>query len=227
MKPLPSIAFPLSGEWYVGADGTEPGHELALDFMRLDQRLKATTRAAWRELLTAVPYADHYGWGQSILSPFNGKVVLALDGVAEQPKSYLMKLWAGIRFGFSPRQRRRLAELEASQSGDIRDLAGNHLVIASKEHPGVFAFLAHARQHSITVKVGDEVQALQPVAQVGDSGQSTAPHLHLHLMSSPNPVARQLIPFRFAAYEALVDGAWRMQRDTLPTRNQRVRSVVA
>lgn len=223
-SPL-SIGFPLAGEWYVGADGSEPGHELALDFMRLDRHLKATTRASWRELLTVVPYAEHHGWGQPILSPFAGEVVTAVDGCPEFPQSDLMKLFSNLRRSLSRQERHRLASLEANQSGDIRAFAGNHLVIASREHPSVFAFIAHARQQSLIVKAGDVVQALQTVAQVGDSGQSMLPHLHFHLMSSPNPLAQQLIPFNFLAYEVNAGSQWLLQRNALPTRQQRIRSV--
>lgn len=220
-----TVGFPLLGEWYVGADGTEPGHELAFDFLRLDGSLKASRRSVWRELVTAVPLEETYGWGQPIVSPFAGKVVTAVDGWPECAQSYLGKLFTNVRAALSPSEKRRFAELEATQSGDIRPLAGNHLVIESAEHPQVFAFLAHAREGSLRVCEGDLVAAGQPVAEVGDSGQSLLPHLHFHLMSSPNPLARQLIPFNFAAYEVEVNGEWAVQHGTKPTRRQRVRSV--
>lgn len=224
-EPL-SVGFPLLGEWYVGADGTEAGHELALDFMRLDKHLKATTRAVWRELLTAVPYEEHHGWGQPILSPFNGRVVTAVDGCPERPQSYLMKLWGLARSSLlSSRERRRLVSQMAGGSGDIREFAGNHLVIESLESPDTYAFLAHARQGSLSVEVGEFVRRWQPVAEVGDSGQSSVPHLHFHLMSCPHPLAQQLIPFTFSVYEANVDGRWLVQKNSLPTRRQRIRSV--
>lgn len=220
-----TVGFPLVGEWYVGADGTEPGHELAFDFMRLDQHLRATSRPILHELFAKVPYEEYLGWGQPITSPFAGRVVTAVDGVAEHPRSYLAKLLGNLRAAFSTAEKRRLAELENSQSGDIRPLAGNHLVIESLEQPNVFAFLAHARLGSLRVGVGDAVAAGQPVAEVGDSGQSLLPHLHFHVMATPNPLDLQLIPFNFAAYEVFREGQWERQCDTKPTRRQRVRSL--
>jgi murein DD-endopeptidase MepM/ murein hydrolase activator NlpD len=221
----PSVGFPLSGEWYVGADGTEAGHELALDLMRLDKQLKATGRPAWQELLTAVPHEEHYGWGQPILSPFKGRIVSAVAGCPEHPKSFLARLTSNLWASVSLQQRRRLKSLVADQVGDIREFSGNHLVIESLEHSNIYAFLAHARHGSLLCKTGDVVHARQPVAEVGDSGQSMVPHLHFHLMSSPNPLAQQLIPFRFSVYEAYVDGTWVLQKNALPKRKQRVRSV--
>jgi hypothetical protein len=44
----------------------------------------------------------------------------------------------------------------------------------------LFAKLAHLRQGSLRVRPGDHVEAGQVVAQVGNSGQSDAPHLHVH-----------------------------------------------
>jgi peptidase M23-like protein len=40
--------------------------------------------------------------------------------------------------------------------------------------------LAHLRCHSVKVSVGDQVRAGQPLAEVGSSGRSAEPHLHLH-----------------------------------------------
>ncbi|MDT9002385.1 M23 family metallopeptidase [Paucibacter sp. APW11] len=226
MHPSLSVGFPLSGEWYVAADGTEAGHELALDFIRLDKHFKATRRSAWRELLTAVPYEQYHGWGQAILSPFDGRVVAAVDGCPEHPQSFLMKLWGLAKASFlSPGQRRRLANLLANGGGDIREFAGNHLIIESVEFAGIYAFLAHARRGSLKVKAGDMVRCMQPIAEVGDSGQSIGPHLHFQLMSSPNPLTQQLVPFSFSVYEAQVDGHWLIQRQALPPRGQRIRSL--
>lgn len=220
-----SIHFPLAGEWYVGADGTEPGHELAFDFMHLDEKLKATTRPAWRELFTAIPYEQYHGWGQTILSPFNGRVVTAVDGCPEHSMSFLMKVFNNLRASLSHKERNRLAQLMENQTGDIREFAGNHLIIESIEHADVYAFLAHARLGSLRVHVGDIVQALQPIAEVGDSGQSSTPHLHFHLMSSANPLAQQLIPFTFLEYEVKMDGNWVSQEKRLPSKQQRIRRV--
>ncbi len=221
----PAIELPLQGEWYVGADGTEPGHELAFDFMRLDRHLKATGRAAWRELITAVPLHEHHGWGQPLLSPFSGRVVAAVDGCPEEARSYLARLVGGAWDAISRRQDKVIADLQASGAGDIRPFAGNHMVIQSLENPDIFAFLAHARRGSVRVVPGDQVEALQPVAEVGDSGQSMVPHLHFHVMASPNPLAMQLLPFVFVAYQCLVGGAWVEQRNTLPKRGQRIRAI--
>lgn len=54
---------------------------------------------------------------------------------------------------------------------------GNHLFIGCRD---VRVVLAHLRNGSVTVAVGDRVEAGEVVGRVGNSGQTTAPHLHIH-----------------------------------------------
>jgi biotin carboxyl carrier protein len=56
--------------------------------------------------------------------------------------------------------------------------AGNVVRIATG---GFVVHLSHLRQGSVKVQVGDEVAAGQPIGQVGNSGHSTEPHLHVHV----------------------------------------------
>lgn len=219
------IEFPLSGEWYVGADGTEANHLLAFDFIRLDHKYKATPRAAWQELFQTIPLAEHYGWGQAILSPFSGKIVTAVNDCAEFEQSYLLALISAFRSSRSCKEQEQIQQLKSGLHGDIRRFAGNYLVIESTETPGLFAFIAHARHGSVQVKAGDHVMALQQIAQVGQSGQSMVPHLHFHLMTDPNPLAEQLIPFKFKHYEAQMAGQWLRQQNAAPSRKQRIRGI--
>ncbi|GGY13723.1 M23 family metallopeptidase [Paludibacterium paludis] len=225
MKEDVIVEFPLSGEWFVGADGTEKGHELAFDFVRVDARLRATRTTALRELLTTVPLTDYYGWGQPIHAPFDGHVITAIDGCPEVSRSVASILFDSLVSLFSSGQEALIARMKADGDGDIRCFAGNHLVIESSLRPGVFAFIAHARSGSLTVARGETVSAGQPVAEVGNSGLSTMPHLHFHVMSDPSPLTDRVIPFRFARYEALIDGQWQLREASLPTRRQRIRRV--
>lgn len=222
MKPL-TVELPLAGEWFIGADGREPGHELALDFMRLDDRLKASTYPAWRELLTAVPLEAHHGWGQPLLSPFRGCVVTAVDGCEEIARSYLGTVAARLRSALSRRERAELAALQAAGDGDVSRFAGNHVVIESAEHPGVYAFLAHARRGSVRVRPGEAVDAGDTVAQLGHSGESMLPHLHFHLMDGPSPLRARPLPFTFRCYELRTRAGWVRQRNSLPLRRQTIR----
>ena len=62
---------------------------------------------------------------------------------------------------------------------DEDQLLGNHLVIDIGQER--FVLLAHLKQDSVLVAVGDEVSAGQPIARCGNSGNTTEPHLHLQV----------------------------------------------
>jgi hypothetical protein len=48
-----------------------------------------------------------------------------------------------------------------------------------------FVVMAHLKQHSVRVQVGERVRRGQPLAQVGNSGESDEPHLHMHVQNRP------------------------------------------
>jgi len=49
----------------------------------------------------------------------------------------------------------------------------------------VAVLLAHFRQGSVRVAAGDMVQAGDRLGAAGNSGQSTEPHLHIHVQHIP------------------------------------------
>lgn len=64
---------------------------------------------------------------------------------------------------------------------------------------GHFAVLAHLRQGTLRVGVGERVRKGDPLALVGNSGNSTMPHLHLQVQTHPglrDPDNRS-VPFGF------------------------------
>lgn len=60
---------------------------------------------------------------------------------------------------------------------DPSQLAGNFAAIYCQ---GATVLLAHFRQGSLAVNVGDTVAEGQLIGRVGNSGNSTEPHLHIH-----------------------------------------------
>lgn len=60
---------------------------------------------------------------------------------------------------------------------DRNNPAGNHLVIACQD---VNVLLAHLHAGSIVVRSGDRVTRGQPLGRVGNSGNTSEPHLHIH-----------------------------------------------
>jgi Peptidase family M23 len=77
----------------------------------------------------------------------------------------------------------------------IATLAGNHVI--TRVAPGVFVMFAHLKRGSVRVRRGQTVHPGEIVGNLGNSGQSTAPHLHFQVMDASSPLAAEGIPFVF------------------------------
>lgn len=81
----------------------------------------------------------------------------------------------------------------------LETVAGNHVVVDLGG--GAFAFWAHFQPGSLKVKVGDRVKRGQVLGRVGNSGNSTEPHLHFHVSNGPRPLGSEGIAYTFAAFD--------------------------
>ncbi len=98
---------------------------------------------------------------------------------------------------------------------------GNHVVI---EHGhGEYSVLAHLRQGSVRVRPGDRVKSGQTVGTCGNSGNSSAPHLHYHLQTRAQPGSGAGLPAQFRTYQADGHGVSLGE----PLRGQRVQATPA
>ena len=68
----------------------------------------------------------------------------------------------------------------------LEEYGGNHIV--QDIGNGNYAFYAHLKTGSVKVKVGDQLSTGQVIAALGNTGNSDAPHLHFHVMSTPDPL---------------------------------------
>jgi Peptidase family M23 len=81
----------------------------------------------------------------------------------------------------------------------LETVGGNHVIIDIGG--GRYAFYAHLQPGSLRVKVGDRVRRGQVVGLVGNSGNSTEPHLHFHLSDGVSPLGAEGIPYGVDAFE--------------------------
>jgi hypothetical protein len=113
-------------------------------------------------------------FGADIHAVADGPVVAVVDGLPEQVA------------GKSP------TGLPLDQYG------GNHVVQDIGD--GNYAFYAHLKTGSVKVKVGDRLTSGQVIANLGNSGNTDAPHLHFHVMSTPDPLLSNGLPFVFKSF---------------------------
>ncbi len=80
---------------------------------------------------------------------------------------------------------------------------GNYLTLQIA--PNRFVFYEHLRPGSIQVRVGQRVKKGDVIARVGFTGQSTGPHLHLHVANANTPLEADGLPFVFEQFTVLGD----------------------
>ena len=95
---------------------------------------------------------------------------------------------------------------------------GNHVILDHGN--GEYSFLAHFKNGSLAVSVGDEVAAGDILGLCGNSGNSSEPHLHYHLQTTPTFGAGDGLPAQFLNY--LADG--KSVANGEPTRGQHIKN---
>lgn len=80
----------------------------------------------------------------------------------------------------------------------VDELGGNYLVLALEG--GRYAFYAHCVPNSFLVKEGDVVTEGQPLALLGNSGNSDIPHLHFEITDGPDILFSHGVPFVLKRY---------------------------
>lgn len=71
-------------------------------------------------------------------------------------------------------------------------LAGNHVMFQTGAGPVVV--LCHLQQESVRVRDGEQVAVGQAVANCGNTGDSTEPHLHLQAISNVDVTTATAVP---------------------------------
>ncbi|MEU6080037.1 M23 family metallopeptidase [Streptomyces sp. NPDC047108] len=131
----------------------------------------------------ARPSGDFPAYGQPVLAVADATVVRVRSGRRDQGLS--RNSW--------------LALIPFFIEGAFRDLAGagalvgNHVILDLGD--GTYALYAHLQRGSETVREGQRVSEGQEIARVGNSGNSTEPHLHFQLMDDADPYVANGVPF--------------------------------
>ncbi|WP_299518816.1 M23 family metallopeptidase [uncultured Serinicoccus sp.] len=124
-------------------------------------------------------------FGEPVYAVAPGTVVRATDRLRDQRSrsSWPAVIWMLVVEGL-------LRELAGA-----RFILGNHLVLDHGD--GTFTAYAHLRRGSIRVSRGDRVEAGQELAAVGNTGNTSEPHLHVQLMDRARVTAAAGLPFRW------------------------------
>jgi biotin carboxyl carrier protein len=81
----------------------------------------------------------------------------------------------------------------------LETIGGNHVIVDIGG--GRFAFYAHMQPGSPRVKVGDHVKTGQVLGLVGNTGNSSEPHLHFDICDASSMLACEGLPYAFASFD--------------------------
>jgi hypothetical protein len=101
----------------------------------------------------------------------------------------------------------------------LETIGGNHIILDLGQ--GRFAFYAHLQPGSLRVKLGDHVRRGQILALVGNSGNSTEPHLHFQLCDANSPLGSEGLPYALESFEVQGSGTeWKGTKSEPPQRRE-------
>ncbi|MCF6337347.1 MAG: M23 family metallopeptidase [Gammaproteobacteria bacterium] len=225
MEPI-TVEFPLRGDWTAGHTPAEkvPSHGVdvlgqtyAYDFLRLDWNKKGFIfhpKTTLRYYTTGLNVKDCFGYGEHIYSPVNGKVVVSKDGLKDHQWLHPIKdLLAAYARGLY---------ISLSKKPNLHKVIGNYIIVKMEDFDA-YVFFAHAKKDSIMVKEGEVITCGQHLADVGNTGNSTAPHLHFHIMDRIDLLNAKGLPCNFKEYESFSNDSWTTKINGIPEKRERIR----
>lgn len=187
--PAPTIASPLDGpNWFDGngcCDEVTPhrgasnpingrfdfAERFAVDWVQLTPELTLTTG-------DPTELSSYAFYGAPIHAVADGEIVAVSDELQDQ----------------APGANPPVGSLTLAQ------YSGNHVVQRFEQNGRTyFALYAHLKPGTAkaAVTVGQTVRAGDILGELGNSGNTDAPHLHFHVMDGPDPLASDGLPYQF------------------------------
>ncbi len=170
------LTFPLAGGTYYiaqGGNSTLLNHHFRVPSQKFALDILKLNRFGWST--GESPLESRYStciYDEPVLCPCDGVVTAAADGFPD--------LDIGVR--------------------DSQRPAGNHVVVRYG-NADIYVGLAHLKNGSVSVRAGDVVRAGQIIGRVGNSGNTSQPHLHIHAKREGDPASMldgEGVPMRFS-----------------------------
>lgn len=192
------LSLPFTGIWkvqnspasHVPSHGTDLfGIRYAIDFVAVNARGRSADSRGWRSVLASEKPELFFGFGKAVLAPCDGTVRVIHDGEEDHSARrsqlslipYLLKQPSRVRQGPAA-------------------VAGNHVIIEDPQSQSFIA-LVHLRRGSIRVHTGQRLSSGEILAECGNSGNSTQPHIHLQAMDRLDLDSAQGVPIMFRDFQ--------------------------
>jgi Peptidase family M23 len=172
--------LPFDGQWFVmaGGDTINVNHHMAERSQWFAVDFMKTGGTSNRAVASGngKSLTDYYSWGQPVLSPVEGTVRKIHDTDADNPIG----------------------------TTDKNNAFGNFVMIEAS--PTEFVYLAHFQKGSVAVKEGAKVKSGQLLGKCGNSGNTSGPHIHMHVQDQSKPYAGTGQNITFHGIHVLLSG---------------------
>ncbi|NUL46156.1 M23 family metallopeptidase [Cellulosimicrobium funkei] len=193
-EPL-TMHVPVRGRWVAcNSPGSKvPSHGVrahgqmyAVDLVQETSEEDADQAPSWGWSVRGSNPEDYPSHGAPVFAMATGTVVHASDRLRDHRArdSWPTMAWMMTMEGF-------LRVL-----GGAGSILGNRVIVQHDD--ATFAVYAHLRQGSAVVRAGDRVDTGQQLGQVGNTGNTSEPHLHVQLMDRPRPEAAAGLPMQWS-----------------------------
>jgi hypothetical protein len=187
---VPVLALPFHGGTWLAGDGPANDSNHRRSIFAIDGTIHSPERFAidWvkvgangdsRRHATKGP-DDYWSWGEPVLAVADGEITQVVDGFADNA------------LGNSP-------------PVTLDNIAGNHVVLRIAADR--YVTYAHLQNGSIKVRPHQQVHTGDVLALLGNSGNTTGPHLHLQVTDRDSVLESEGVPFVFPSFTYLGPGS--------------------
>lgn len=141
----------------------------------IDWLLIGANGDTWHDDVTQL--GNWWGYGEHILAAADGVVTRVVDAYPDNPPH------------------------TPPPPVTVDNIAGNHVII--RFAPDRYVMCAHLKRGSVRVREGQRVRQGDWIAELGNSGNTTGPHVHFEVMDANSPMAAEGVPWRLASFHCL------------------------
>lgn len=183
--PVPVIDPPLRGGNWGAAHGPKNDTHHRRGLLTINGHASIGERFAI-DWLRITPAGDFYtgdsrenknypGYGSEVIAVADGVITQELDGIPENTPG---------------------SAIAASRT--LESICGNYVVQSLGK--GLYASYCHLQPGSLRVKTNATIKRGQVLGLVGNSGDSSAPHLHFHVCDANSVFACEGVPYAFRSF---------------------------
>lgn len=189
------LELPTRGDWMAGHAGGSvlTNYHNAITSQKYAIDVVKVNEGGWFYQNKGEELTDIYSFGESVYAPVAGVVTTVVDSLPNHEVSFF--------------------------PSDSLNPAGNHVVIHFDQER--YLFMAHLMAGTIEVQKGDSVETGDIVGKIGNSGNTSWPHLHMHIQDKPaiGMEETEAYPFRFMEMERKRWFFWQQTENDFLLRN--------